>query len=225
MAEEDKFVVEAKDKEEAEEEIEEELDKEDPEYEEKPKGNPIKNFFKKIYNFLWVDESVLSYVVFIIIAFLLLRFIAFPAFLMVSGYADVAAVVSGSMSHSGPQSNYTFNEWLNFHNYSAEQVAGWPFVTGLEVGDVIAVRAIPAENIHVGDIVLFYSSKGQIIHRVIAVKQLNGQYFYTTKGDANAASSPTEKDIPYTEIKGKLADRIPYLGYPKVAFSYIIPWL
>jgi signal peptidase I len=183
----------------------------------------VKYFLKKAYNFLWKEESLLSYAVFIIIAFVLLRFVAFPAFLYVTNYADVAAVISTSMQHS-ELTDHTFNEWLRFNGFSEEEVAEWPYLDGLNVGDVIAVRAMPAGEIKPGDIVLFYTDRGQVIHRVMYVKQVGNEFFYTTKGDANPQISTVETDIPYSEIKGELVWKTPYLGYPRVLLSYLIPF-
>jgi len=200
--------------------IEPEEKKEEPKETKKP---TVKNYLKKIYHFLWKEESLLSYVVFIVLAFVLLRFVVFPAALYVTGYADIAAVVSTSMQHSN-LTNHTFNEWLRFNNFSEEAVATWPYLEGLDLGDVIGVKSTPPGDIKVGDIILFYSDGVQVIHRVVSVKQVGNDYFYTTKGDANAQSSVKEKDIPSSEVKGKLVWKVPYLGYPRVALSYIIPF-
>jgi signal peptidase I len=201
----------------AEKEIEKEVEEQDPEEAPKP------NLFQKIWHFLWNEESVISYVVFIAVAFIVLKFLVFPAVLMVTGYSDIAAVVSESMYHGGSQINYSFNDWLEFNGYNMSKVSEWPFQDGLNVGDVILVKKVPAEQIKTGDIVLFYAPQGQIIHRVIKTRQVDNSTFYTTKGDANVASLTVEKDIPYNEIKGKLIAKVPYLGYPKVALTYILP--
>lgn len=200
-------------------------EKEEKKVESKSEAKKSPNFFKKIYNFLWVSESPWSYLAFVIIAFVFLRFIMFPAFLYFSDYSDVAAVVSGSMDHGDKQIDHNFDAWLGFNGFTEENVSTWPYQDGLNVGDVIFVKQVSAEEINVGDIILFNSPRGQIIHRVVSISKVDKDYFYTTKGDANPASSPTEKNIPYSLIKGKLVDKMPYLGYPKVVFSYIIPGL
>ena len=79
-------------------------------------------------------------------------------------------------------------------------------------------------NIKPGDVILFYSEGVQVIHRVMFVKQVGDNFYYTTKGDANPQSSVKEKDIPYKEVKGKLVWKAPYLGYPRVILSYIMPF-
>ena len=215
---EDSKVPVAENPEEAEKIIESQISEQEPDT-----IQPKKNIFKKIWHFLWHEESLISYAVFIIVAFVILKFIVFPGLLFATGYSDIAAVVSSSMYHGGDQFEHSFYAWLDFHGYEPEEVEQWPFMKGLNVGDVILVRKVPAEEIQVGDIILFYAPKGQIIHRVIEVKQVGDSYFYTTKGDANVAVMTIETDIPYSEIKGKLVNKIPFFGYPKVALTYVIP--
>lgn len=176
---------------------------------------------KSIWKFIWEDDSLLSYIVFVLLAFVLLRFMVFPGFLFLTGYSDVAAVMTSSMEH-GETIKYTFNDWLEFNNFSEEEVNSWPYLDGLNVGDVIAVKKVPAEEIEVGDVILFYTPKGQIIHRVVDIKNNETGYYFTTKGDANGEVGDLEIDTPYSQVKGKLVNKVPYLGYPKVLFSYLI---
>jgi hypothetical protein len=183
----------------------------------------LKIWLKKFWHFLWEEESVASYVAFIILAFVLLRFILFPGFLFVTGYSDIAAVVSGSMKHDS-LTQHTFYDWLEFNGFNMSDVKRWPFQDGLNIGDVIVVKKVPPGDIHVGDVILFYSARGQIVHRVMYIhKSAGGKYYFTTKGDANPVILSIEKNIPYDEIKGKVVSRVPYLGWPKVIFSKMIP--
>ncbi|HDQ60074.1 MAG TPA: signal peptidase I, partial [Candidatus Woesearchaeota archaeon] len=182
-----------------------------------------KCILKRFWHFVWDEESLASYTVFILLAFVLLRFIIFPGFLFVSGFSDVAAVVSTSMHH-GESIEYTFDNWLKFNNYSDEEVSLWPYQNGLDVGDVIAVKQFPPDKIYVGDIVLFYSPKGQIIHRVVEIRENNGNFYYTTKGDANGDIGDLERELSYDMIKGKLIGKVPYLGYPKVFVTHLWPF-
>ncbi len=190
--------------------------------------DPDKNFslkenMKKIWNFLWKEESLASYVAFIIVAFIFLRFVFFPAFLFVTGYSDIAAVVSSSMERN-ELTEHTFYRWLEYQGFDMEEVEEWPFLEGLYVGDVIFVEEVPPEEINVGDVVLFNINGKQIIHRVVFIEQEGTNYYYTTKGDANMQISESEMDIPHEYIKGKLVMRIPYLGYPRAILSFVTPF-
>ena len=56
--------------------------------------------FKKIWNFIWHEDSVLSWVVSIALAFLLVKFIIYPLIGLVLGTGyPIVAVVSESMEH------------------------------------------------------------------------------------------------------------------------------
>lgn len=183
----------------------------------------ISDFLKKVWNFLWKEESLASYLAFILVVFLFLRFAFFPAFLFVTGYSDVAAVVSSSMERN-ELTEHTFYRWLEQNDFDMEEVEEWPFLDGLDIGDVIFVRKAEPEDIQVGDVVLFYSNRKQIVHRVVFIEEDRGNYYYTTKGDANMRISESETDIPYDLIRGKLVGRVPYLGYPRAILSYITPF-
>ena len=126
--------------------------------------------------------------------------------------------------HHGETIDVTFNGWLEFHEYASEDVNSWPFLKGLDVGDVIAVKKVPAEEIKVGDVILFYVSRVQIVHRVVSIDEINGDPYYTTKGDANGKSGDAEINLPYSQIKGKVVGRVPYLGYPKYLVTLIWPF-
>jgi len=184
--------------------------------------NNFLKFLKRFWHFLWKEESLLSYVVFIILSYIVLKFAVFPLFLMITGFSDIAAVVSDSMHHSS-LTGHTFNDWLDFYNFSSDSVKKWPCLEGINRGDVIIVKSFEPDQIKVGDIILFYHDKRQIVHRVVFINQTEGEYSYTTKGDANPVSLDFEKNIPYSQIKGKLITKIPFLGYPRLILMYITP--
>lgn len=176
------------------------------------KWKKLLNTAKRTWNFVWHGESIASYVAFIIVAYLLLKFVAFPMFLYVFSLSDVVAVVSGSMSHKGANLNYTYYQWLKFNNLSD---ASFPFKDGLEIGDAVAL--IHTRDIKIGDVVVFYSGNRQIIHRVVA---FNGTHL-TTKGDANPYSLAIEINTPITEVQGKAILKIPFIGWPRSMVSWV----
>ncbi len=71
------------------------------------------------------------------------------------------------------------------------------------------------KDIKVGDIITFEStatiSKGMIItHRVVDIKEENGNYFFYTQGDANLSPDPVP--APFENVQGKVLFKIPQLG-------------
>ena len=62
----------------------------------------VKSYFKRFWRFIWYDDSLLSWVTSILLAFILIKFIFFPV--LAFAFATplpLVAVVSGSMEHKG----------------------------------------------------------------------------------------------------------------------------
>lgn len=92
-------------------------------------------------------------------------------------------------------------------------VASGSMKPALEVGDLVIVQGVPASEIKEGDIIVFNKpgEKSHTIHRVIAIETLaNGTIRFKTKGDANPTEDPW---IPEQNVKGRVLQRIPYIGY------------
>lgn len=64
------------------------------------KNKDFKSVLKRTWHFIWHDDSLLSWVVNVVLAFVLIKFIIYPAvgFILVTTH-PVVAVVSGSMEH------------------------------------------------------------------------------------------------------------------------------
>ncbi len=170
---------------------------------------------KRLYHFIFVEDSWISYVVFTIIAYLILKYAFLPGILYASGLSDISAIVSGSMTHN-PNTNYTFKEWLIFHGYNYSKK--WPYQNGIKIGSVVLIKKVPEKEIKVGDVIMYKVGNIEIVHRVI--NKSDG--YFQTKGDANPYMLPFEYKVKYSQIKGKVVGVIPYLGWPKVLLTYII---
>jgi signal peptidase I len=61
----------------------------------------LKKLWKKVWYFVWEDNSVWSWIVNIILAFVLIKFVVYPGlgFVLTTSH-PVVAVVSGSMEHN-----------------------------------------------------------------------------------------------------------------------------
>ena len=177
---------------------------------------------KKVWKFLWYDDSVLSWIVSIILAFLIVKFIIYPGLGLVLGTGyPVVAVVSSSMHHEG-NFNEWYNEkgeWYNRYDYTKGQINEWSFSNGFNKGDIMVLKG--AKNIEIGDVIVFNgNSNNPIIHRVVFI----GNDYYQTKGDNNMDSFQQlgETNIKKEQIIGKAVLRIPFLGYIKILFTDII---
>ncbi len=85
-------------------------------------------------------------------------------------------------------------------------------------GDILVFRGVSAEEIDVGDVILFDVPKEmeellppRITHRVIEIKRENGDIYFRTKGD-NAPLDTYE--IPASNVVGLNVAVIPYVGLP-----------
>lgn len=175
----------------------------------------LKAFAKSLLS----GETYYSIIFYIILFYLLFVFVAIPAVYAFSPVSYISAVISPSMEHISPEIQITYNQWLSQNGFNSSVVSSWPFQNGINIGDlVIAYKASPSQ-IKVGDIIIYTATyegeTEQIIHRVINETDINGSYYYTTKGDANPASLPFEIKIPYDKVIGVVGTDIPYLGYPR----------
>ena len=172
----------------------------------------IRSYLKRAYVFLWEEDSPQSYIAFIIVSYLLLKFVIYPGFLFILGWQDVVSVLSSSMVHTG-DINTTHYSWLDSRGID---YGSFPFQKGLNPGDAVVV--VRTDDINVGDVVVYVPYKytnNSIIHRVISKEIYDGEYYYITKGDANPSIGMFEVNITFDMIIGKAAFSLPLLGYPR----------
>lgn len=205
----------------------------------KPVSKPTSTW-GKIWYFLWHDDSLASWLVNIVLAFLLIRFVFYPLLGVVLGTPfPIVAVVSESMEHglhngvicgqSFPSLQESFDNywdicgpWYVQNNISKEQFETFPLQSGFNKGDVILLWRANENNVEVGDVLVFQANKAQpIIHRVVKTWQEDSNHYYQTKGDHNSDSITGgigENKINSQRIYGKGVVRIPYLGWVKILF-------
>ncbi|MFC4541922.1 signal peptidase I [Halosolutus amylolyticus] len=85
----------------------------------------------------------------------------------------------------------------------------------IESGDVIITQEVDPDAIESGDVVTFQDGSGTdggtLTHRVVEVREENGERYFRTKGDAN--EDPDEGYVPAEYAQGTLHVHVPYLGY------------
>jgi len=187
----------------------------------------------KIWFFIWEDNSIWSWIVNIILAFLIIKFVAYPILGLGLGTSlPIVAVVSGSMEHDG-----SFDTWWNseccsngvcggqsevYSSYGVtrEQFEGFRFSNGFNKGDLMILKR--ASDISLGDTVVFIAPdpkiRDPIIHRVIGISDSS----ITTKGDHNCNSAGFEVNLPQDALVGEAIARIPFLGWIKIGFVELI---
>ncbi|HLC80213.1 MAG TPA: signal peptidase I [Candidatus Nanoarchaeia archaeon] len=189
-------------------------------------------FLKKVWHFIWHDDSIWSWLVNLVLAFVLIKFIVFPVLGLIfsTGY-PIVAVVSSSMEHQGNFEQFwgKAGAWYEDKNIAKEQFKDFYWKNGFNRGDVLFLRGKAAEDIQVGEVIVFQSSKPQpIIHRVVKKWQENGKYYFQTKGDNNPDSlnlkngNIDETKISQEYVIGKAWLRLPYLGWVKIGFAWVL---
>ncbi len=170
---------------------------------------------------LWKNEYVQTAVVVGLIALAVAVF-WFGSQAVLNTPYPALAVVSGSMCipYDG-----ACDGWLSMTH---------PFARTLHKGDLIIVQGVNPEDLNTdypnSDIIVFHQPGDQselIVHRIVAVDEVNSTLYFRTKGDGNSATkwpntpSTTEYDpwrtfgVPGVRedlVVGKVVMRIPWLG-------------
>ncbi len=188
---------------------------------------------KKVWKFIWEDDSIWSWMLNIALAFVLIKFIVYPGLGLVLGTSyPVVAVVSESMEHNEPFDAWWDHskEWYTDHEITQSAFEGFKLRNGFNKGDIIVLTRSTPENTFVGDIIVFRTGKPDpIIHRVVVWWTEDGRKFYMTKGDnyktnklpiRNAIIDETR--ITENQVIGKALFKIPFLGYIKIWFVDLI---
>ncbi|MCP3682453.1 MAG: signal peptidase I [bacterium] len=203
----------------------------------KNKSRKPKTVFGKIWYFVWDDNSIWSWIVNIILAFILIKFIVYPVLgLLLTTSHPIVAVVSSSMEHN----DQSFDEWWiksnsnpsNYWNYEdnniqKDEFREFIFKNGFNKGDIIFLKGAKAEDLKVGEVIVFNSDKPYpVIHRIVKREYENGQYLLTTKGDNDVSNRNADRIKIHDElIIGKALFRIPGLGYVKIGAGNIFNWI
>jgi signal peptidase I len=185
----------------------------------KHEGNTL-SALKKIRH----NEYFKSAIVIIIILGLVLGFF-FGLQVALNSSVPVRVVESGSMCvpYSG-----ACNGWTH------------PFEDTLHVGDIIIIQGVDPKELNTNypysDIIVYQKPNDPyatpIVHRIVAVNEVDGKLYFQTKGDGNgqrwpAAPSPSEYDsqvlpgfqpgnelgVPQELVVGRVVMRIPYFGW------------
>ncbi len=125
-------------------------------------------------------------------------------------------VTSQSMKH------FDDNSWRLYYSERGIDSHQFPLQGGFERGDLVIVQGVGSfSEIKVGDVVILDQGGDVIplVHRVALIWQEGGSYYFTTKGDANTSSLPTEVTNRPEQIIGKVVMTIPKLGYISLFFQ------
>ncbi|MBT4334742.1 signal peptidase I [archaeon] len=189
-----------------------------------------KSILKEVWNFLWHDDSLASWIISLVIAFILVKFVFYPGLGLVLGGTSypVVAVISGSMDHNGADFDSWWEEnknWYISNGINKEDFSDYIFRNGFNKGDIIVLYGSKSEDIKIGDVVVFQSnSHYPIIHRVVDKWLDEEEVYLKTKGDnnRNSYSGLNETKISEDRVIGKSIFRIPLLGWIKIGFTELL---
>ena len=187
----------------------------------------IKNYWNKLWFLLWKDDSFKGWLFSVIVIFVFIKFVFFPILSIVTGTAlPLAIVESCSMYHKGNLFSNN-DEWFDRHEnkYSKfeinkENFKKFWFKKGLNKGDILFVIGTKAENVKLGDVIIFNAAQANpIIHRIINIEKDGKEIYFSTVGDNNNGQLQFEKRINSNQIVGKPIWKFaPYVGWIKLIF-------
>ena len=181
-----------------------------------------KRYARRFYRFVFYGDSILSWIVNVVLAFIVVKFLVYPGLSLLLGtQLPLVAVISGSMEHEGLSFEDWWaenGEWYEEQGISKEMFESYSFDNGFDKGDVIIL--VGESDVEVGD-VLVYSSvihPYPIIHRVIYIN--DEENLYEFKGDNNPGVD--QSPVYDYQVIGRAWFKIPKIGWIKIWSSELI---
>ena len=140
------------------------------------------DYIKRFWDFIWNDDSLLSYIANFAVALVFIKFLLFPTlgFLLNNDY-PVVAIVSGSMEHkivetrgyyvlcdkAFPDSSFKgrvdTDSWWKYcgdyyqtnYNLTLDKFKEYPYKNGLNIGDVMVLYGEEPVDIELGEVLVF----------------------------------------------------------------------
>ncbi|NCN51614.1 signal peptidase I [archaeon] len=191
------------------------------------KKGDLKKFFKKFWFVVWQDDSFKGWIFSIIFLLIVIKLIFFPLLTLASGTPLPLVIVESCSMYHGGNLFSNFDNWWKIHErkYFQEEIIKtafleFPFKNGFNKGDILFVTGIKPEKVKVGEIIIFNAGeRNPIIHRIMSIKEENGIYTFSTRGDNNNGQLFIEKEINQSQLVGRpIANVAPYLGWIKLIF-------
>ncbi len=179
----------------------------------------------RAWRFIWHEESLASWLVNILLAFVLIKFLLYPGLGLLLGTPfPVVAVVSSSMEHHPSSFDDWWaasGDWYEERNITAEEFRDYPFRDGFAKGDIMLLTGADPDELAVGEVIVYWSGKPYpIIHRYVGDREVQGRRYLMSKGDNNPvmvrAPDLDERRIEEEQLLGRALLRLPFLGYVKI---------
>lgn len=184
--------------------------------------------WKKIWHFVWHEESLASWLVNLVLSFVLVKWVIYPGvgFLLGTSY-PIVAVVSSSMEHNGLGFEDWWEKnggWYMERGITQEDFGDYSFTNGFNKGDIMVLKGIEPKAIKMGMVVVYEHSRynNPIIHRVVQIREGQGALMFVTKGDNNFDADTELVREEQIQRTGKAIFRLPLLGWVKILFVELI---
>jgi signal peptidase len=101
----------------------------------------------------------------------------------------------------------------NLLGYSSYVIYSGSMAPTVKVGSLLLTRPADVEDLRVGDVITYRSPGNHttLTHRIVSIRQEDGDWVFKTKGDASLQPDPRE--VILRGQVSKMAFDIPYLGY------------
>ena len=84
--------------------------------------------------------------------------------------------------------------------------------TNIGTGSAILIEELTTTSIRIGDPISFEGAEGHLVtHRVVAIREIKGETYFQTQGDAN--EDPDPNLAPAGAVVGRVRAVLPYMGY------------
>lgn len=185
------------------------------------------SLWSKFWFLLWKDDSMKGWIFSILFIFIFIKFIFFPFLTLATGTALPLAIVESCSMYHEDNLFADFDSWWERHNDKYEEFTineldfqNFPFKNGFTKGDILFIVGTNPDNLEEGDVIVFGANqRNPIIHRIVNIKDIEGERFFSTIGDNNQGQLNFEKNIEEDQIMGKAVLRVaPYFGWVKLIF-------
>jgi len=119
----------------------------------------------------------------------------------------------------------------NLLGYNSYVIYSGSMEPAVKVGSLLLSRPVAVDDLRVGDVITYRSPGNHttLTHRIVSMRQEDGEWIFKTKGDASLGPDPNE-----VILRGqvtKMVFDIPYLGYvvdfarstPGIALFLLVP--
>ncbi|MEN4011560.1 MAG: signal peptidase I [Chloroflexota bacterium] len=101
-------------------------------------------------------------------------------------------------------------------------VSGFSMKPAFVAGDLVLITPIEAQEVRMGDVIQFQRGGSFVVHRVIEIREQDGQRVFITQGDNNNVQ---DEPVPQSILRGKVAFYLPQIGWPVIGLKQVLQWI